>query len=86
MHEADPPVEGHPAGEGPAGQGHPGRMLLEDPGRDPDSEQPGQRVPPAALLPRVRDLGKEIKEMLAAGSQHGRRCHRRAGVPRGRRW
>ena len=54
--------------------------------RDPDGEQPGQRVPAAAPLPRVRDLGKEIEKVLAAGSRHGRRCHRRAGVPRGRRW
>ena len=59
-----------------------------DPGdhrRDPDGEQPGQRVPAAAPLARVRDLGKEIEKVLAAGSRHGRRCHRRAGVPRGRR-
>jgi hypothetical protein len=41
----------------------------------PDGEQ---RVPPAALLPRIRDLGKEIEKVLAAGSRHERRCHRRA--------
>jgi hypothetical protein len=33
---------------------------------------------PAALLPRVGDLGKEIEKVLAAGSRHERRCHRRA--------
>jgi len=54
--------------------------------RDPDGEQPGQRVTAAALLARIRDLGKEIKQVLAAGSRDRRRCHRRAGVPRGRRW
>jgi hypothetical protein len=54
--------------------------------RDTDGEQPGQRVPPPAPLARVRDLGKEIEKVLAAGSRNGRRCHRRAGVPRGRRW
>jgi hypothetical protein len=35
-------------------------------------------MPAASLLPRVRDLGKETEKMLAAGSRHGRRCHRRA--------
>jgi len=54
--------------------------------RDPDGQQPGQRVPPPAPLPRVRDLGKEIEKVLAAGSRNRRRCHRRAEVPRGRRW
>jgi hypothetical protein len=54
--------------------------------RDADGEQPGQRVPPPAPLPRVRDLGKEIEQVLAAGSRNRRRCHRRAGDPRGRRW
>ena len=54
--------------------------------RDPDGQQPGQRMPAAAPLPRVRDLGKEIEQVLAAGSRDRRRCHRRAGVPRGRRW
>ena len=46
--------------------------------RDPHGQQPRQRMPAASLLPRVRDLGKEIEKMLAAGSRHGRRCHRRA--------
>jgi hypothetical protein len=50
--------------------------------RDPDGQQPGQRVPAAAPLPRVRDLGQEIEQVLAAGSRNRRRCHRRAGVPR----
>ena len=54
--------------------------------RDPDGQQPGQRVPAPAPLPRVRDLGKEIKQVLAAGSRNGQRCHQRAGVPRGSRW
>jgi len=54
--------------------------------RDPDGKQPGQRMPPPALLPRVRDLGQEIEQVLAARSRNGRRCHRRAGVPRGSRW
>ena len=54
--------------------------------RDPDGQQPGQRVPAAALLPRVRDLGKQIEQVLAAGSRNRRRWHRRAGVPRDRRW
>ena len=53
--------------------------------RDPDREQAGQWMPPPASLPRVRDLGKEFEKVLAAGSRNGRRCHRRAGVPRGRR-
>jgi hypothetical protein len=53
---------------------------------DPDGEQARQRMPATAPLPRVRDLGKEIEQILAAGSRHRRRCHRRAGVPRGRRW
>jgi hypothetical protein len=54
--------------------------------RDPDGEQPRQRVPATAPLPRVRDLGEETEQVLAAGSPNRRRCHRRAGVPRGRRW
>ena len=54
--------------------------------RDPDDEQPRQRVPATAPLPQVRDLGEEIEQVLAAGSRHRRRCHRRAGIPRGRRW
>ena len=62
------------------------RLRAGDDRRDPDGEQPGQRVPAAALLPRVRDLGKEIEQVLAAGSRDRRRWHRRAGVPRGRRW
>jgi hypothetical protein len=53
--------------------------------RDPDGQRPGQRMPAAAPLARVRDLGKQIKQVLAAGSRNGQRCHRRAG-PRGRRW
>ena len=40
----------------------------------------------AAPLPRVRDLGKQIEQVLAAGSRDRRRCHRRAEIPRGRRW
>ena len=54
--------------------------------RDPHGQQPRQRMPAPAPLPRVRDLGKEIEQVLAAGSRDRRRCHRRAGVPRGRRW
>jgi hypothetical protein len=54
--------------------------------RDPHGQQPGQRVPAPAPLARVRDLGQEIEQVLAAGSRDRRRCHRRAGVPRGRRW
>jgi hypothetical protein len=54
------------------------RPRAGDDRRDPGGEQPGQRVPPAAPLPRVGDLGKEAEEVLAAGSRHGRRCHRRA--------
>jgi hypothetical protein len=54
--------------------------------RDPDGQQPPQRMPAAAPLPRVRDLGKEIEQVLAASSRNRRRCHRRAGVPRDRRW
>ena len=54
--------------------------------RDPHGQQPRQRMPPSALLARVRDLGQEIEQVLAARSRDGRRCHRRAGVPRGRRW
>jgi len=44
----------------------------------PTASSPRQRVTPAALLPWVRDLGKQIKKMLAAGNRHGRRCHRQA--------
>jgi len=62
------------------------RPRSRDHRRDPDGEQPGQRMTAAAPLPRIRDLGKEIKQVLAAGSRNRRRCHRRAGVPRGRRW
>ena len=36
--------------------------------RDPDGEQPGQRVPASASPARVRDLGKEIEQVLAPGS------------------
>ena len=54
------------------------RPRPRDDRRDPHGEQPRQRMPAASLLPRVRDLGKEIEKMLAAGSRHGRRCHRRA--------
>jgi hypothetical protein len=38
---------------------------------DPDGEQARQRMTAAASLPRVRDLGEEIEEILAAGSQNG---------------
>jgi hypothetical protein len=62
------------------------RPRIRDHRRDPDGQQPGQRVSAPAPLPRVRDLGKQIKQVLAAGSRDRRRCHRRAGVPRGRRW
>ena len=54
------------------------RLRPRDDCRDPHCEQPRQRMPAAALLPRVRDLGKETEKVLAAGSRHGRRCHRRA--------
>ena len=50
--------------------------------RDPDGQQPRQRMPAPAPLPRVRDLGKEIEQVLAAGSRDRRRCHRRAGPSR----
>jgi hypothetical protein len=40
---------------------------------DPDGQQPGQRMPPPPPLPRVRDLGQEIEEMLAASSRNRRR-------------
>jgi hypothetical protein len=33
--------------------------------RDPDGQQAGQRMPPPALLPGVRDLGEEIERVLA---------------------
>jgi hypothetical protein len=39
--------------------------------RDPDGEQPGQRVPASASPARVRDLGKEIEQVLAPGSGNG---------------
>src|SRR5206468_7859092 len=52
-----------------------------DHGRDPGGQQPGQRMSAAASLPRVRDLGEEMEQVLAAGSRDRRRCHRRAGVP-----
>jgi hypothetical protein len=38
-------------------------------------------VPAAPPLPRVRNLGKDIKKVLAADSRDRRRRHRRAGVP-----
>ena len=50
--------------------------------RDPDGQQPGQRVPAPAPLPRVGDLGKEIKKIVAAGSRDRRGWHRRAGPSR----
>ena len=50
--------------------------------RDPHGQQPGQRMPAPAPLPRVRDLGKEIKKVVATGSRDGRRWHRRAGPSR----
>jgi hypothetical protein len=62
------------------------RLRAGDDRRDPDGEQPRQRVPAAAPFPRVRDLGKEIKQVLAAGGRDRQGCHRRAGVPCGRRW
>jgi len=54
------------------------RPRARDDRRDPGGKQPGQRVPPAAPFSRVGDLGKEMEKVLAAGSRHGRRCHRRA--------
>jgi hypothetical protein len=85
-----------------AGRAQPGQHLLagiggplpdrgerprpRDHRRDPGGEQPRQRVPATAPLPRIRDLGEETEQVLAAGSRNRRRCHRRAGVPRGRRW
>ena len=54
------------------------RPRAGDDRRDPGGEQPGQRVPAAAPFPRIGDLGKEMEKVLAAGSRHGRRCHRRA--------
>ena len=50
--------------------------------RDPHGQQPGQRMPAPAPLPRVRDLGKEIEKVVAAGSRDRRRWHRRAGPSR----
>ena len=49
--------------------------------RHPDGQQPGEGMPPPAPLPRVRDLGKEVKQVPAAGSSHrGGRWHRRASL------
>jgi hypothetical protein len=50
--------------------------------RYPGGEQAGQRMPASASLPRVRDLGREIEQVLAPGSRNRRRCHRRAGSSR----
>ena len=50
--------------------------------RDPDGQQPGQRMPASAPLPRVGYLGKEIEKVVAAGSRDRRRWHRRAGPSR----
>jgi hypothetical protein len=50
--------------------------------RDPDSQQSGQRMTATAPAARVRDLGKEIKKIVAAGSRDWRRWHRRAGPSR----
>jgi hypothetical protein len=61
------------------------RPRTPDHRRDPDGQQPSQRMPAAALLPGVRDLGKETEEVLAPGSRNKQRCHRRADLPRGRR-
>jgi hypothetical protein len=46
---------------------------------DPDSQEPGQRMTAAFPLSRVRDLGKEIEKVVAAGIRDRRRWHRRAG-------
>jgi hypothetical protein len=54
------------------------RPRSRDHRRDPGGQQPGRRMPPPAPFPRVRDLGQEIEQVLAAVSRHRRRCHRRA--------
>ena len=66
-----------PAGVGGPLPDHCERPRARGHRRDPDGEQSRQHVPSAAPLPWVRDLGKELEKVLAAGSQHGRRCHRR---------
>ena len=58
------------------------RPRARDHRRDPDGDQPGQRMTASAPLARVRDLGEKIEKVLAAGSWDRRRCHRRAGVSR----
>ncbi len=47
--------------------------------RDPHRQQPGQRNAVLARVTRVRNLGKEIKKVVAAGSRDRRRWHRRPG-------
>jgi hypothetical protein len=47
------------------------RTRPSDHRRDPDGQQPGQRIAAAASLPRVRDLDEEIENVLAAGSRMG---------------
>jgi len=51
----------------------------------PTASSPASGCRRPRLFRRVRDLGKEIEKVLAAGSRNRRRCHRRAGVSRGKR-
>jgi hypothetical protein len=44
---------------------------------DPDREQPRQRMPATAFLPRIRDLGQQIKQILATGNRHRNSDRRR---------
>jgi hypothetical protein len=50
------------------------RLRARDHRRDPDGGQPGQCVPATEPLPRAGNLGKEIEQVLTAGSRDRRRC------------
>jgi hypothetical protein len=45
----------------------------------PTASSPGQPMPTPTLVTRIWDLDEQIEQVLAAGSRHRRRCHRRVG-------
>ena len=61
------------------------RTRPSDHRRDPDRQQPSHAVSPSTLLAGIRDLAQQINQVLAPGSRHRRRCHRRVGSS-WRRW
>ena len=83
---AGPRAAPSPASTSGAGVGGPlpdrgERPRPRDHRRDPDGEQPGQRMPAAAPLARVRDLGEEIEQVLAAGSAAWAKMSSAGGCP-----